>query len=159
MKEQKKIGAPTKYKEEYNDIALKMCRLGAKDTDLADFFEVPESTINNWKKQFPLFLESIRKGKELSDIEVAESLYKCAIGYERKEIELKVVSKGNNAGSEVQAIPVIKYYPPVPTSQIFWLKNRNGRWWRDRVETNGDDKAPVIWNETRTYKGDKPKKK
>jgi hypothetical protein len=31
-------GRPTKYKEEYNEQAYKLCLLGATDKELADFF-------------------------------------------------------------------------------------------------------------------------
>lgn len=41
----------------------KLCLLGATDKELGDFFNVTEQTINNWKKDFPSFFESIKRGK------------------------------------------------------------------------------------------------
>ena len=35
-------GRPTEYKEEYNEQVYKLCLLGAKDKELADFFNVEE---------------------------------------------------------------------------------------------------------------------
>jgi hypothetical protein len=137
------IGAPkgnknaegnSKYKKEYNDLAYKYCLLGADDKRLAENFDVTETTINNWKIQFPLFFESIKNGKDVADAEIANSLYQTAKGYERDEEEVKVVSMGNGAGSEAVKIPIKKYYPPVPVSGFFWLKNRQSKNWRDKVE-------------------------
>lgn len=73
------VGRPSDYKEEYNEQARKLCLLGAKDTDLADFFGVCEKTINNWKSQHPEFLQSIKDGKENADVAVVQSLYKTAL--------------------------------------------------------------------------------
>lgn len=138
-------GRPTEYKPEYNDQTYKLCLLGATDKDLADFFDVDEATINRWKINHLEFCESIKKGKEIADANVAERLYSTASGYERDEIELKVVSLGSMAGSEVQEIPVKRYYPPNPTAAIFWLKNRQKKNWRDKQdhEVTGKDDGPI----------------
>lgn len=127
-------GRPTKYKEEYNEQAEKLCKLGATDQELADFFEVDVSTINNWKIDFPLFFESIKKGKILADSNVAERLYQRALGFEHDSEEIKVVSDGNNLGSHIERVPIKKIYPPDPTAAIFWLKNRQPEKWRDKQE-------------------------
>jgi hypothetical protein len=128
-------GRPSAYKAHYAEQAYKLCLLGATDKELADFFEVEESTINNWKSKHKQFLESIKKGKNQADAEVAQKLYQRALGYERDEIELKVVALGNNQGLEVQEVPVVKHYPADTTAAIFWLKNRQPGKWRDKQET------------------------
>lgn len=121
-------GRPTKYKEEYNEQAEKLCKLGATDQELADFFEVDVSTINNWKIDFPLFFESIKKGKILADSNVAERLYQRALGFEHDSEEIKVTD------GTVIRVPTRKIYPPDPTAAIFWLKNRRPKEWRDKQE-------------------------
>ena len=50
MEEQNKQGRPTKYEEEYNEQAYKLCLLGATDKEIGDFFNVDERTINNWNR-------------------------------------------------------------------------------------------------------------
>lgn len=122
------VGRPTKYKEDYNFQVEKLCKLGATDKEIADFFEVEESTINNWKKDYPEFLESIKAGKVQADANVAQSLYHRAIGYEHEDIDIRVVDK------EIVETPLIKHYPPDPTAAIFWLKNRQAAKWRERQE-------------------------
>jgi hypothetical protein len=128
------MGRPTDYREEFNEQAVKLCRLGATDKELADFFEVSEATINNWKINFPKFLESIKEGKELADANVAQRLYERAIGFEHDSEEIKVVAIGDKQGSEVVRVPIRKIYPPDSTAAIFWLKNRRPKEWRDKQE-------------------------
>lgn len=121
-------GRPTKYKKEYNDQVEKLCKLGATDKELADFFEVNEDTIHEWKKAYPEFSESIKRGKVIADLDVADSLYKRAMGYEHEEDVIF-----NDKGVPL-IVNTIKHYPPDPTSMIFWLKNRRPKEWRDKQE-------------------------
>ena len=122
------VGRPSKYKEEYAEQVYKLCLLGATDKELADFFEVSEQTVNTWKKDYPEFLESIKRGKNIADATVAEKLYHRAIGYEHPEDKIFC-----NQGEEV-IVPTVKHYAPDPTAAIFWLKNRQPAKWRDKQE-------------------------
>lgn len=139
-------GRPTKYLSEYNEQVEKLAKLGATDAEIADFFEVAESTINNWKHEFPEFMESIKKGKLVADANVADRLYQRAMGYEHDDVELKVVSIGGNQGSEVEKVEIRKYYPPDPTAAIFWLKNRRPKEWRDKQEIESKQTVEVVWD-------------
>ena len=122
------VGRPTLYQEDFNEQVEKLCKLGATDNEIADFFEVDVSTINNWKIAHPQFFESIKKGKILADSNVAERLYQRALGFEHDSEEIKV------ADGEVIRVPIRKIYPPDPTAAIFWLKNRRSKEWRDKQE-------------------------
>ena len=119
-------GAPSKYNNDMNEQVTKLCLLGATDEDLANFFDVCKATINNWKKDYPEFLDSIKEGKENADAKVAQSLYNTALS-------------GNT------------------TAQIFWLKNRRSKVWRDKQEidhtTDGDKVTGISVNFVRP--GDK----
>ena len=121
-------GRPTKYKPEYAKEAMKLCKLGATDAQLADFFEVAISTVALWKVQHPEFSDAIKVPKAEADERVEQSLYRRAMGYEHDEVDIRVVDK------EVIQTPIRKYYPPDSTALIFWLKNRKPADWRDKVE-------------------------
>lgn len=127
-------GRPTRYKPEYVEQAEKLCKMGATDQQLADFFKVSIKTIELWKRTHKEFIEALKRGKELADATVAESLYHRAIGYSHEADELKVVSVGNNGGSVVETHRVTKIYPPETLACIFWLKNRQPKLWRDKQE-------------------------
>ena len=135
-----KAGRPTLYQDEFCEQVEKLCKLGATDKEIADFFDVAESTINNWKLEYPEFLESIKKGKLLADANVAERLFQRAMGFEHDSEEIKVVSDGQGLGSSIERVPIRKIYPPDTTAAIFWLKNRQKEHWRDKIETGLTDK-------------------
>lgn len=136
---------PTDYKPDYCDQGYKLCLLGATDKDMAEFFEVDESTINNWKLAHPEFLESIKKGKQLADATVADRLFKRATGYEHEEVDVKMYM-GNIIKTDLT-----KHYPPDTTAAIFWLKNRQKDKWRDRQEITGKDGEAIETITTLTY--------
>jgi len=145
--DKKPVGRPSLYKEEYAEQARKYCLLGATDEDLAEFFDVNEDTIYEWKKVHSGFSDSIKKGKDQADANVADRLYQRAMGYEHDEVDIKVVM-----GQIVQT-PIRKIYAPDPTAAIFWLKNRQSRKWRDKQETEltGKDGAPIEQNLTVSF--------
>jgi hypothetical protein len=121
-------GAPTLYKKEYCEQTRKLCLLGATDKDLADFFAVNEDTIYEWKKVHPKFSDSIKKGKEVADAEVADSLYQRAKGYSHPEDQIFQFQ------GEPVIVPTTKHYPPDTAAAFIWLKNRRGKDWREKVE-------------------------
>lgn len=124
----RRIGRPTKYKMEFANQALVLAEKGFTDAEIADVFEVKEQTINNWKKKFPQFFESLKKGKAVADQKIVQSLYQRALGYSHPEVHITshqgIVTKTN----------IIKHYPPDTTACIFWLKNRDQEHWRDKHE-------------------------
>lgn len=144
------VGRPEDYKPEYVKQAYKLSLLGLTDKELGDYFECCEATINNWKKRYPEFLASIKRGKESADSKVASRLYQRALGFEHDSEEIKVVSRGEGMGSEVERVPVRKIYPPDTTAAIFWLKNRQPKFWRDKQEVEHSGEV-IQWLETKTY--------
>jgi len=140
MKDKKKTGRPSQYKPEYNDQVYKLCLLGATDKETASIFNVSEQTLNAWKQKYPEFLESLKKGKEYADQNVAERLYQRAMGYSHPEEKI-FCDKG-----EIVRADTTKHYPPEVTAAIFWLKNRQKEQWRDKkeIEQSGDFKITVV---------------
>lgn len=120
-------GRPTKYKTEYNKQVVKLCRLGSTDKELADFFEVTEQTITNWKKSEPEFFGSIKKGKQESDANIAHALYHRAKGYSHKDTYISSY-EGN-----IIITPIVKHYPPDTAAAFIWLKNRKQTKWTDKI--------------------------
>ena len=127
--EHKPNGRPTKYKKEYNTQAAKLCKLGATDVQLADFFDVAESTIHKWKLEHPSFSESLKEGKVFSDDKVEAALYDRAIGYHYDEIKEEHSEDGMKRTVTTKRIQD-------NTAAIFWLKNRRPEQWRDKVEND-----------------------
>lgn len=120
-------GRDSKYHPEFNEQARKLCLLGATDAELADFFDVTETTINNWKSQFPAFFESIRAGKISADAEVAESLFRRATG----EVAFVERAFKTNEG-DYKVISLRQFIPGDVTAQRLWLLNRRKENWREK---------------------------
>ena len=125
---QAKVGAPSGFKHEYVKQAEGLCKLGATDMDLAEFFNVSDRTINRWRIQFPEFCRSLKDGKAESDARVERSLYHRAIGYTFDGEEIFQFQ------GEIVRAKVKKHVPPDTTAMIFWLKNRKPAEWRDKQE-------------------------
>ncbi len=123
-------GRPTSFKNEYCKLAYNYSLLGATDTELAEFFDVAESTLNLWKKNHSEFSESIKRGKFQADAEIASKLFHRAKGYEHPEDKIF-----NDQGVPL-IVPTIKHYAPDTTAAIFWLKNRQPKKWRDKTEVD-----------------------
>ncbi len=134
-----KGGRPSLYKPEHAETARKLCKLGATTSELADFFDVSVSTVSLWLVTHPEFSEAVKKGKEVADDRVEESLYRRACGYEHDEVDIRVVA------NELVMTPIRKHYPPDSTAMIFWLKNRRADQWRDKTqqEHTGKDGGPI----------------
>jgi hypothetical protein len=123
-------GRPTDYKPEFSEQAEKLCKLGATDKDLADFFEVSIRTIERWRVQHEDFCRAGKSGKDEADNRVERSLFNRAVGYTFESEKIF-----NNKGEIVRA-PCLEHVPPDVTAAIFWLKNRRKDEWRDRIEAH-----------------------
>ncbi len=123
------VGRPTSYRNEYAEQAYKLCLLGATDARMADFFGVVESTLNLWKVEIPEFSESITRGKDAADAVIAESLFHRAKGYSHPEVHV------SNFQGNVTLTPLTKHYPPDTPAASLWLRNRQPKLWRDKMET------------------------
>jgi transposase len=152
IKEKKRRGKATLFKPEYTEQVEKLCRSGSTDKDLALFFNVSVNTIDNWKKRYPDFFLALLKGKQEADANVAEALYRNAIGseyYEEHAVKLKRkifddTGKVIRTEEYVQAVPLKKHSKPDTTAQIFHLKNRRPDLWRDakKAEHEADAETP-----------------
>ena len=134
------MGRPSSYKPEYAEQAEKLCRLGATDPDLADFFGVNTTTIWRWAGRYGDFCTALKVGKDAADDRVERSLYQRANGYSFDAVKVFMPS---GAKQPVYA-PYVEHVPPDTTACIFWLKNRRKAEWRDRQEVTGADGKDLI---------------
>lgn len=122
------MARPTKFKPEMIEQAEKLAKLGATDREVADFFDVSESTLYLWKHTQPEFSEALKLGKDAADNRVEQSLYRKAVGYSFDG------EKVFQYEGEVIRAPIVEHVPPSDTAAIFWLKNRRPQEWRDKHE-------------------------
>ena len=141
------IMAKGKFQEWITDDGLLRimgwARDGLTDEQIANKMGVNRSTFYEWTKRFPAIMDSLKMGKAPVDTEVENALLKRALGYEYDEITEDVerypVGKPDEDGNRtfIEKRKVRTHHvvvPPDVTAQIFWLKNRKPKQWRDRVE-------------------------
>ena len=141
-----KVGRPSLYRPEYDEQARRACMLmGATVQELAGFFSVSDSTIEEWMRTHESFSRAVKEGRSEADADVAHKLFRRATGYSHDAVKIITVADGNNSGSHVEQVPYVEHYPPDTTAAIFWLKNRNPQKWRDlkAVEHTGKDGGPI----------------
>lgn len=133
------MGRPSKFRQEFVAQAEKLCRLGATDEEVAEFFEVDVRTVYRWKAENPAFCQSLKVGKNEADDRVERSLYARALGYKHEAVKMF------QAGGAIISERYTEHYPPDTTAAIFWLKNRRPDSWRDikAVELTGKDGGPL----------------
>ena len=116
-------GRPTLYAPEFCEPAHNYCLLGATNDDLAGFFHVSPSTIDNWIARHEDFAAAVKAGRAEADARVARCLYGRAIGYEQRS-EREVIVDG-----ELRTLAQTTQHPPNVQACIFWLRNRRPRDW------------------------------
>jgi hypothetical protein len=119
------MGRPTKFHADMCELAHNYCLLGATNDELAGFFDVCPSTIDNWIAHHADFADAVRSGRVVADARVARALYVRAVGYDRK-VEREIV-----LGGELKPIASTVHYPPNVQACIFWLRNRRRETWGD----------------------------
>ena len=137
-------GRPSSYREEYAERAYELSLLGLTEDRLAEQFGVSIVTIHNWKKRYPDFLSSLKKGKSEADAKVARSLFERACGSSHPATKIFLVKdeQGNNVPYR---IPYVEHHPPDTGAAFIWLKNRQPELWRDRkdVAVTGPGGGPI----------------
>lgn len=118
-------------------------RDGLTDEQISIKMGINPATLYEWKKKYPEFSESLKKGKEVIDRMVENALLKRALGYSYTETTKEYVVE---KGEMIITKEVTKEVIPDTTAQIFWLKNRKPNEWRNNPEsvTNNNEGVQII---------------
>lgn len=104
-------------------------RDGLTNEQIAYNIGIRDKTLYEWKNKYSEISEALKKGKEVIDRHVENALLKRALGYEFDEVTSELIQ-----GKLIETKVVRKQVAPDVTAQIFWLKNRKPREWRDKQE-------------------------
>lgn len=118
------------YREWISEDGLLMIESWARDglteEQIANNIGCATSTFREWKKKYSAVSAALKKGKRPIDFEVENALLKNALGFKYTEEEIYKDDDGNTRVKKVN-----RYQKPDTTAQIFWLKNRKPKLWRD----------------------------
>lgn len=141
------IGAKGLYAEWLTEDGLSRieawARDGLTDIQIAHNMGIKERTFSEWKGRFDAIRAALKKGKAPVDLEVENALLKRALGYQYEETttEIHEIPTGRFDADGKQIMRQVRHIRktqktalPDTTAQIFWLKNRKPKQWRERVE-------------------------
>lgn len=111
-------------------------RDGLTDEQIAKNMKVSRSTLSKYKKEHSDISDTLKKEKDIVDYEVENALLKKALGYTETLNKQKVTKDG-----DVVDIKEDVHIAPDSTALIFWLKNRQPKKWRDKVEIDNKNKT------------------
>ena len=107
-------------------------RQGLIDKQIAKNLGVGYSTFRNYKDIHQALQASLKKGKEVIDIEVENALLKRALGYEYEEIQTTTEDDAV-LGKKEKVVKTKKHIAADTTAIAIWLNNRQpGKWKRNR---------------------------
>ena len=129
------VGRPTKYKEAFNEQVFEMSLLGLTDTQMATIIGINQDTFNEWKKVYPIFSESLMRGKEDADGKVAKAMYKRALG-------LTIIEEALTKDGQI--VQLRKELPPDTPAAKHWLANRQRKLWANNGESTMYTTEPLI---------------
>lgn len=140
-------GRPSDWRPEVVEQSQKLAAKGWTRVEIADFLGITYRTFARWCLAHPELEAALAIPETEANKRVVFSLYQMAVGYEREEEEIKVVN------GEIVRLKVIRYYPPVPSANIFWNKAKGGL--RDDLpidpsgplDPNPGDEAPTTEQE------------
>lgn len=143
-KKKRKIGRPSKYETIDLLRVEELAKSGCVDIEIARSIGISESTFYNYAKEFPEFLQSLKRGREVADAVVERAMFKRACGFTYEEVtkEPPVLTLSLKKGKKpAQPITndslivtkvVVKQVAPDTTAGIYWLKNRKPGSWQDK---------------------------
>lgn len=139
----KKIGRKPLYTYWLTEEGLGQVKMFARDglinKEIAQKMGINNATLYEWQGRFPDFADAIKKGKKVIDEQVENSLLKRAMGYQYEE---ETWAKNHDGEMEVVK-KVLKSQAPDVTAQMFWLKNRKPKEWRDKVEVHNEHRGTI----------------
>ena len=129
-------------------------RNGLTDEQIANNMGIGTRTLYDYKQKYPQITQSLKRGKEVVDIQVENALLKRAMGYTYEEIKIEEFPILDTEKMATKTTRTIKHMAADTTAQIFWLKNRNPVAWRDRHEFEESKVINLIHSIPRPERGD-----
>jgi hypothetical protein len=145
------IGRKGRYEEWLTEDGLTRltgwARDGLTNIQIAQNIGVGERTFSEWVTRFPAISAALKKGKEPVDIQVENALLRRALGYDYEETITEVEDLGGGR-TKKHVRKVTRHVAPDTTAQIFWLKNRKPKQWREKMEAavnvDVEDLSPLV---------------
>lgn len=125
--------------QELDDVRDLVGSLGARNKDLATYFEVNNTTIDYWIKHYPEFDRAVKKGRIEIGLRTARALVAKARGYSHPAVKIltnqvrEYDKQGNviREHTEPMYVPYTKHYPPDVNAAFKYLTIIHRDKWMD----------------------------
>ncbi len=143
----------TFYKDKIEPNLKKIEEMKAKGvpiSKIAELLDISKTALYKHINRNPILEDSVKKGVDKYASSVESAAFKLACGYDIKysEKEYEIVN-GKKVLKSVKT--KVKHVLPNPVIQIFLLKNLMPEKYKDRVEGDGNNEKPIIWEEKKIY--------
>lgn len=118
---------------------------GAGLDEIASKLNISRTTLFKYQKEHSDFSDALKRGKEIVDSEVENSLKKECIGYTYEETTTTTTAIINERTGEITDLKRVetkttrRYARPSPTAIAYYLNNRLPEKWKNRIVTTIDD--------------------
>nr|WP_255428518.1 helix-turn-helix domain-containing protein [Sporosarcina sp. resist] len=110
-------------------------RDGLTNEQIAQNIGITRKTLQEWIKRYGDISDTLKRGKEVIDRQVENALLKRALGYQYNEVTQEKTWSDELGIYEMSVTKIVtKEVNPDTTAQIFWLKNRKPKEWRDKQD-------------------------
>jgi len=120
---------------------------GLIDIEIARGLGISRTKYYEWKKRYSDFSDSVSRGKEKPDAEMARAFYRNCIGYDYEETKVTAVidKNGKPVGKKV-ITRTKKHRPGSVLGQMFWLRVRQSQEWDPVLSSPGGgvDRVPAL---------------
>ena len=127
------------------DSLLKLeawARDGLSQAQIAENIGICEDTLYTWKKKYPEISESLKKGKEVVDIQLENAMMKKALGYKYQEATKELVD------GKLQITKVVmKEAQPDSVALKFLLINRMGDKWKSKQDVDMTGNLEIVFED------------
>lgn len=119
------VALPGQWHQGRIDQAYKLALLGASNEQMAEVMQISLGTLEYWMRTKVEFQTKVNAGKTIADSNVAEALYKRAVGYDYTEEQAF-----NNKGVIIKTT-VRRHAIPDTWAGFKWLISRQREKWTD----------------------------
>ena len=131
-------------------LVAKWRRDGAEINEIAEKLGLSRTTVFKYQNDYPDFANALKKGKEIVDSEVENSLVKECIGYTYEETITTTTAIVDKETGQITSLEKIetkkftKYARPSPTAIAYYLNNRLPGKWKNKVVVDAENDNGIL---------------
>ena len=125
---------PKKYDRALLPTITRLWALGNNLTQIAFALGICENIFARWRKEHPEIEEEMARARLQANADVAESMFRQAVGFTYQEEELVKYSERDKNGNRIdryEVVKVTKHKPPSYSAAQYWLENRDSENWHN----------------------------